>query len=322
MNSKLAFMKAMLLLGLLAISVSTTAEEPIRTSLDSSGARNFMGPWTLSMEFNGRSMEFNLNVVDLEGKVGATIDSAQQPEPLAIEEITIDERGQLVLKYPLQFGQQSFRITLTAAAVPNGLEGTLKEESGLFEAAFTGVPKVNDPEGQQQQRRNRRMAQNQARLRFGRDNVQINFHPLTLGSEDYKRLEAVKDGEVFEFVGGRATKLFTDVNMKFAEATIATENAAPDYPGVYSLWLKRAGDGWRLVFNEEADIWGTMHNAEADKAEIALTAGTAAEPSDTFKVVLVEAENGGVLKLVWGDREWSAPFQVEAPAAKSAAATN
>ncbi len=322
MNLKAAFVKTMVLLGLLAVPIAATAEEPIRTSLDSSGARSFMGPWTLSIDFNGRAMEFNLNVVDLEGKVGATIDSTQQPEPLAIEEIAIDERGQLVLKYPLQFGQQSFRITLTASAVPDGLEGTLKEESGLFEAAFTGAPKVDDPEGQQQQRRNRRMAQNQARLRFGSENVQINFHPLTLDSEDHKRLAAIKDGEVFEFVGGRATKLLTDVNMKFAEALVATENAAPDYPGVYSLWLKRAGDGWRLVFNEEADIWGTMHNAEADKAEIALTAGTAAEPSDTFKVLLVEAENGGVLKLVWGEQEWSAPFQVEAAPAKSAAAAN
>jgi hypothetical protein len=60
-----------------------------------------------------------------------------------------------------------------------------------------------------------------------------------------------------------------------------------------------------------------MYNPDATKAEVALTAGTAAEPSDTFKVVLDEAEGGGTLKLVWGDQEWSAPFKGEA---KSAAA--
>ncbi len=313
---------AIAMLGLVLVpACPTSAEDPIRTSLDSSGARNFMGKWTLSIDFNGRSMETNLNVVDLEGKVGATIDSPQQPEPSAIEDITINERGQMVMKYPLTFGQQSFKITLTAGLVPDGLEGTLVEESGLFEAAFVGKTAVGgDPEGEQQSRRNRRMAANQARLRFGSESVLISFHPLKLDSEDHKRLAEVKDGEVFEFVGGRATKLMTDVNMKFAEVLIETENAAPDYPGVYSLWLKRAPDGWRLVFNEEADIWGTMYNEAATKTEIKLAAGTAAEPSETFKVILEEKESGGVLKLVWGDQEWSAPFDVDAGEAKSAAA--
>ena len=313
---------AVALLGLVLLPASRAAsEEPIRTSLDSSGARNFMGNWNLAIDFNGRAMEFNLIVVDLEGKVGATIDSAQQPEPLAVEEISMDERGQLVLKYPLTFGQQSFKITLTAGLVPDGLEGTLVEESGLFEAAFVGKPNEEDPEAGQQRRRNRRMAANQARLRFGSDSVQINFHPLALDSEDHKRLTQIKDGEVFEFVGGRATKLMTDVNMKFADVVIEKENAAPNYPGVYSLWLKRSGDGWLLVFNEEADIWGTMYNEAATKTAIELTAGTAAEPSSTFKVLLEEKENGGVVKFVWGDQEWSAPFDVVAGESKSAAAT-
>lgn len=324
MNTMAAGLKrvAMSALALLVMPFSAlVAEEPIRTSLDSSGARSFLGDWAIAIDFNGRAMEFALKVVDLEGKVGATIDSQQQPEPLAIEDIAIDERGQMVLKYPLAFGQQSFNITLTAALVPDGLEGTLQEASGLFEAAFTGKPAVSDPEGDQQRRRNRRMSANQARLRFGSESVQINFHPLALNSDDHKRLQEIKDGEVFEFVGGRATKLLTDVNLKFAETVVEKENAAPDYPGVYSLWLKRSGDGWGLVFNEEADIWGTMYNEEATKAEIALTVGTAAEASDTFKVLLEESANGGVLKLVWGDQEWSAPFEVEEAAAKSAAAT-
>jgi hypothetical protein len=313
---------AIALIGLVVLPVSiVSAEEPIRTSLDSSGARNFMGSWNLAIDFNGRPMEFGLKVVDLEGKVGATIDSQQQPEPTAIEDISVDDRGQLVLKYPLAFGQQSFKITLTAGLVPDGLEGTIVEESGLFEAPFIGKASEDDPEAGQQRRRNRRMAANQARLRFGSESVQINFHPLALESEDHKRLTEIKDGEVFEFVGGRATKLLTDVNMKFADAVIQKENAAPNYPGVYSLWLKRSADGWRLVFNEEADIWGTMYNEAATKSEIALTTGAAAEPSNTFKVLLEEKENGGVLKFVWGDQEWSAPFDVEAGESKSAEAT-
>jgi hypothetical protein len=312
----------MLLAGLFLAPVpASSAEEPLRTPLDSSSARDFMGNWALSIDFNGRPVEMGLKVVDLEGKVGATIDSQQQPEPLAIEDLSIDERGRLVMKYPLQFGQQSFNITLTAALGADGLEGTLEEASGLFNAAFTGQQATDDPEANQQRRRNRRAAGNQARLRFGSESVRVTFHPLKTDSDDFKQFGAMKDGEVFEFIGGRATKLMTDVNLKFADTVVETENAAPDYPGVYSLWLKRSADGWRLVFNEEADIWGTMYNPEANAVEIALAEGPAVETSDTFKVVLEESGNGGVLKLVWGDREWSAPFEVDA-AAKTAAATS
>ncbi len=318
-----------MVLGVAALAVtwmlSVGAEAPVPSKLDSSEARDFMGKWTVTIDMMGRKSNFGLTVVDLEGKVGATIDSEQLPEPSAIEDISIDERGHMLMKYPMKFGQQEFKITITAEVAAAGLEGTFVEDSGLFSAPFTAALATgDDAEIRETRSRNRRNASNSARLRFGEEKVNINFHPLATGSEDYKRLQEIKDGEVFEFVGGRATKLMTDVDMKFAQAVVKKENAAPDYPGVYSLWLRKTGDGWDLLFNNESDVWGTMHNPDADAATVKLEAGSAAEASETFKVELEQTTNGGVLRLVWGDKQWSAPFEVEgfvaAPAAAPASA--
>ncbi len=301
------------------------AEAPVPSKLDTSEARDFLGKWIVAIDMMGRKMDLGLTAVDLEGKLGATIDSEQMPEPLAIDDISIDERGRLVLKYPMKFGQQEFKVTVTAEVAAEGLEGTFAEDSGLFSAPFTAALATgDDAEIRETRSRNRRNASNSVRLRFGEDRVNINFHPLAASSEDYKRLQAIKDGEVFEFVGGRATKLMTDVNMKFAQAVVKKENAAPNYPGVYSLWMRKTAEGWDLIFNNESDVWGTMHNPDADAATIKIESGAATAASDTFKVELEQTTNGGVLRLVWGDKQWSAPFEVEGfvapPAAPPAAA--
>lgn len=295
-----------------AIAPGVTAEEAVPTKLDTSEARDFLNNWAVTIDMMGRQMNFNMNVVNLEGKVGATIDSEQLPEPTAIDDISIDDRGNMVLKYPLKFGQQEFRVTVTATPNAEGLEGTFAEDSGLFSAPFTAIAAAGeDAEIRETRSRNRRMAANSARLRFGEERMSINFHPLTTTTEDYKRLQEVQEGEVFEFVGGRATKLMTDVDMKFAQAVVKKENVAPDYPGVYSMWMRKTADGWNLIFNEEADVWGTMHNPEADAAEVALEAGKAAEPADTFKVELEQTSNGGIVRILWGEMQWTAPFEVE-----------
>jgi len=303
-----------------AIAPVAFAEEPVPTKLDSSEARDYINNWAVTIDMMGRQMNFNMNVVNLEGKVGATIDSEQLPEPTAIDDISIDDRGNMVLKYPLKFGQQEFRVTVTATPNADGLEGTFAEDSGLFSAPFTAVAAAGeDAEIRETRSRNRRMAANSARLRFGEERVNVNFHPLTTTTEDYKRLQEVKEGEVFEYVGGRATKLMTDVDMKFAQAVVKKENVAPDYPGVYSMWLRKTADGWNLIFNSEADVWGTMHNPEADAAEVKLEAGKAAAPAETFKVELEQTSNGGIVRILWGEMQWTAPFEVEGYVGQTAA---
>jgi hypothetical protein len=90
-------------------------------------------------------------------------------------------------------------------------------------------------------------------------------------------------------------------------------NAHETYPGVYSLWLKKTADGWHMVANEHADIWGTQHEPEVDYAEIPLTYAKADESKDVFEVELVEDEenNGGTLNIAWGEHQWTAKFTTQ-----------
>lgn len=297
---------------MVGVAPQVVAEDPLATSVGTSLARNFVGEWVISMDMGGRTITFDLVLKDVDGKLGGTLDTERQPEPRAIDEMELTDEGNLIMDYEMSFGSQSFKIKIDAALVEAGLEGTIAESSGLFEGKFTAVPKQVDPEAEGQRRRNRRGAANMTRLRLdGGENLRITFSALKSDSEDHERLEELGKSEVFSFVGGRATKLFTDVDMVFTDATVKTENAAPNYPGVYSLWLKKTADGWNLVFNEEADIWGTMHNAEADAVEIGLVYSKLDEPAATFKVVLKKTDAGGQVIITWGEDQWTADFTAE-----------
>jgi hypothetical protein len=99
--------------------------------------------------------------------------------------------------------------------------------------------------------------------------------------------------------------------LHFGETKIPRGNVAADYPGVYSLWLKRVEAGWRLVFNNEADIWGTQHNPKADAAEVRLTEEIVDHHFDRMQVDMTEQEDGRIsLSLSWGSRVWGVAFSI------------
>ena len=73
------------------------AEDPIKTDLDASTARDFLGVWAVEMDMMGRKMEFTMTVVDIDGKTGASFDSERQAEAVAVEEMEmLDDGGQSV----------------------------------------------------------------------------------------------------------------------------------------------------------------------------------------------------------------------------------
>ena len=139
--------------------------------------------------------------------------------------------------------------------------------------------------------------------------MRVLFGSLKVGSPDRASFEQTADGAVFEYPGARCMKLFTDLDLAFGETKVAAENLAPDYPGVYGLWLKKAGDGWRLVFNEEGDVWGTMHDPAKDVVEVPLETAKLDAPKEELEVTLTaEGDKAGVLRIAWGDTAWSAKF--------------
>ena len=304
---------------------ATHAEEPFATELSASEAGESIGDWNVQLKFGERTMEFLLKIVDIDGFTGATIDSQMMPEPQAIEHLAITDENKMEIKYEMSFGSNTMSMTILASLVPDGLEGTIREASGLFESAFTATKAIDDPEASEQRRRNRRGAATSATLRFGREKVRINFNDIKTKSDefqqDYENLAKVEKGEVFEYVSGRAIKMFTDVDLEFDGTTVKTENAAPGYPGVYSIWLKKTGDGWNFAFNEETDVWGTMYNPEATVAEVPAKLSASDEHQGSFKVELEELANGGRIRILWGDNIWTSDFTVEGFTSKKVAAS-
>ena len=88
---------------------------------------------------------------------------------------------------------------------------------------------------------------------------------------DFAAIESLADGDVLRLSRGAVLRLRNETPLRFGDVAIPTGNLAPGFAGSYGLWLKPSGDGWRLVFNHEADSWGTQHDPTFDAAEIDVT---------------------------------------------------
>lgn len=308
---------ALALLLALAPTGAATAQP-----LSPADVADYLGTWTLAADIQGNPVQLTLEIADVSGSVRAALSTAMSPEPELMDQITKTDAG-LDLAYNANFGGGSMRVHVKAALADGRLTGTFGDEQGLFSAPFTGE-RAAEPAGiveaalqgggdsaRPQQRRGRRgLGSAQAQLALGDKNVRVLFGELKLGSPDHESFLETGDGEVFEYPGSRVMKLFTDLDLHFGDTRVATENIAPSYPGVYALWLKRTADGWRLVFNEEGDVWGTMHDPAKDVAEVPLEVATLDAPKEQLEVTLAEeGESGGILRIAWGDTSWSARFQ-------------
>ena len=94
---------------------------------------------------------------------------------------------------------------------------------------------------------------------------------LLASGADYARLDSAANGAIVELTESQVPRLTIDTPVRFGNVTLRTENQVGGFPGVYGLWLKRVGAGWRLVFNNEYDVWGTQHDAKFDVADVELT---------------------------------------------------
>jgi hypothetical protein len=147
--------------------------------------------------------------------------------------------------------------------------------------------------------------------------VMVHVGKLAIDGEDYRALEALTPGAVLALPNAAACKLRAEAELRFGETVVPTGNASPGYASLYSVWL-RAPSGelsdWHLVFNDEADVWGTQRDPARDRVEVALAHELAADEAKELTVAIAtrDGDNGGVLELRWGPHRWRAPFAVEA----------
>lgn len=206
----------------------------------------------------------------------------------------------------------AFLLVCTALVAPAQVPESAAAGQGDARAGSSAQSQPDASQTGDTDSRQRRGTRRSARLRPGRTSVtlldqkiSITFGPLKVSGQDYAHLESLTAGDVVPFVESFAIKLLTDADLDFGGTVVKAHNVSPDYPGVYSLWLKKVAGGWSLVFNREADVWGTMHDPEADTAEVPLQFATPAEPGEKLVAELSEGDGLAKLRIAWGSYEWT-----------------
>jgi hypothetical protein len=198
----------------------------------------------------------------------------------------------------------------------------LKDSSGFFEADFSGgkgkdttnaLARAKLAKFKESQRRLGRSGGGvtEERVTIDGNLIRIKYPQIGTESEDYTSFESTEVGEVFSFTSARCAKFWTDANLVFGDVVVEQGNYDPDYPGVYSAWLKKTESGWNLLFNHQGDIWGTMHDPEFDAVEVPLTQGTLAEPAESLSIKFEKnGSEGGTIRIQFGPNEWTAAFTI------------
>ena len=129
--------------------------------------------------------------------------------------------------------------------------------------------------------------------------------------EDYPALASTADGAVVELIRAPVLRLRSEVGLRVGGADLPTGNLVPGFAGSYGLWLRRAGDGWQFVFNNEPDSWGTQHDEAYDMAAADVYYSRSDGAFRPLGITLAPAGPGrGRLIVHWGPHEWAADFTV------------
>lgn len=138
-----------------------------------------------------------------------------------------------------------------------------------------------------------------------------NRRGLGVDGPDFARLTTTPSGAVVMLTESSVPRLRIEGSLRFGKVLVPTGNQVVGFPGSYGLWLKRVGSEWRLVFNHEADAWGSQHVPKFDAAEIPLAHSEGHAPGRPFAVALMpNAADRGRLVIIWGPHEWTADFIV------------
>lgn len=145
------------------------------------------------------------------------------------------------------------------------------------------------------------------RAEIGGGTVEVNAGRLPLLGVDWEALQEHEQG-LFEFQTAAAIKLRTEADVLLGDLRVPAGNVSPDFPGLYSLWLRLDGDGqWTLIVNHEPDVWGSMHDPAKDLGETPLEHSLVEDGKPRLTIEIEQPDGGapGMLKLSWGEHTWT-----------------
>ncbi|QEC75052.1 DUF2911 domain-containing protein [Mucilaginibacter ginsenosidivorax] len=117
--------------------------------------------------------------------------------------------------------------------------------------------------------------------------------------------EVVPWNRIWRTGADAATKIYLNKPLYFSGKELPT--------GAYSIFTIPTPTGFTLIFNKQANIWGTEHNADYDFLKIPMQMQTLNRPAEllTFEIVTAGA-NGGVISFSWDKLKASAGFTTQA----------
>ena len=215
---------------------------------------------------------------------------------------TAAETGRLVLRWGAHVWSADFRFDeLPPRPQPQPTAGS------------SGTARERDTDTTPIFRRNALEERNETALVLpGGERVSVLYwKSVDVEDEDYPTLASTADGAVVELIRAPVLRLRSDVALRVGGADLPIGNLAPGFAGSYGIWLRRAGDGWQFVFNNEPDSWGTQYDAAYDAAAADVYYSRSDGAFRPLGVTLAPTGGDrGRLIVHWGPHEWATDFTV------------
>jgi hypothetical protein len=139
-----------------------------------------------------------------------------------------------------------------------------------------------------------------AELKVGSGVMTVDYGRPSLKGRDM--LSRLADGSFWRMGMNEATVFTTPVDLSFGATTVPK--------GSYSLWLKKEGAKYLLVFNSETGQWGTKHDPAKDVHSVEMRSQSLSSPVETFTIDLKGKAKGGDFDLSWGATKLSSDFAI------------
>ncbi|MFB3924287.1 MAG: DUF2911 domain-containing protein [Terriglobia bacterium] len=127
--------------------------------------------------------------------------------------------------------------------------------------------------------------------------------PSLKGRTAQQLLGQLAPGEVWRLGADKSTTFSTGADLVFGDLTVPK--------GDYSLWVRKEGDGWKLVFNKQHGQWGTEHNPAQDLGSTPLKESKGEKSEEKVTIALAKEGDGGTLNIQWGDQVLTTSFKAK-----------
>jgi hypothetical protein len=112
--------------------------------------------------------------------------------------------------------------------------------------------------------------------------------------------EVIPWNRIWRTGANRATKITVSHPLEFDGRVLEA--------GQYSIFTLPSQTGWTMIFNNEANIWGTEYNPAHDVLRVPMQVEQLKEPVELMTIEVVPTAKGGSINVIWERVKASAHF--------------